>query len=100
LIRAHEGNTDDNPDMAGKVHWGKYNMIGKFIKATTQCQAQCRNSTEYNFPERLHISNLIFTVTSMNEDVCLFYFIHWPVDEYSSLDAEIKDRTTNRFRHD
>ena len=78
LIRAHEGNLDINPDMPGKVHWGKYNMIGKFINSTTQCQAQCQNTNDYDFPERLHICNLIFRVTLMNEDVRLrnsFYLL-------------------------
>lgn len=59
LIRAHEGNADSNPDYPNKIHWGKFNMMGKFISSTTQCQDQCRNAVEYNFPERPHIRKLM-----------------------------------------
>jgi hypothetical protein len=34
-------------------------MIGRFITTTIQCQNQCRNSNDYDFPERLHISDLL-----------------------------------------
>jgi len=35
LIRAHEGNAETNPDYPNKIHWGKFNMIGKFVHSTT-----------------------------------------------------------------
>lgn len=59
LIRAHEGNKENNSDHPGKIHWGKFNMIGKFVSSTTQCQVQCRNSSDYNFIPREHIRRWI-----------------------------------------
>ncbi|KAK7058945.1 hypothetical protein VNI00_001569 [Paramarasmius palmivorus] len=59
LIRAHEGNDDFNSSDPTKVHWGKFNMMGRFITSTTQCQAQCRATSDYNYPERPHISALL-----------------------------------------
>lgn len=69
LIRAHEANDDTK---AGKIHWGKFNMIGRFITSTTQCQAQCRATSDYDFPERGRISNLLLTKYTMSDEV---YFI-------------------------
>jgi hypothetical protein len=71
LIRAHEGNPDENANVLGKVHWGKYNMMGKFINNTTQCQAQCRNTSDYDFPERPHIRQLLMKVPLMSDEVSL-----------------------------
>lgn len=68
LIRAHEGNPDYNPD-PNKVHWGKFNMIGKFITSTTQCQAQCRTNTDYDFPEHKDIHTLVFNSYVMDDEV-------------------------------
>jgi hypothetical protein len=59
LIRAHEGNADSHPDHPNKIHWGKFNMIGKFVNSTTQCQVQCTNAPEYDFPERPYIRKLM-----------------------------------------
>ncbi|KAJ3824976.1 ras guanine nucleotide exchange factor domain-containing protein [Lentinula raphanica] len=69
LIRAHEGNDDSKSDDPTKIHWGKFNMIGRFITSTTQCQAQCRSTTDYNFPERLYISNLLLTKYIMDDEM-------------------------------
>jgi len=51
LIRAHEGNSDFHPDDPTKIHWAKFNMIGKFIHSTAQFQTRCRTSSDYNFRE-------------------------------------------------
>ncbi|KAF8078601.1 ras guanine nucleotide exchange factor domain-containing protein [Lyophyllum atratum] len=59
LIRAHEGNGDFNSSDSAKIHWGKFNMMGKFISSTAQCQAQCRTAVDYNFTERKHIAELL-----------------------------------------
>ncbi|KAF9015183.1 ras guanine nucleotide exchange factor domain-containing protein [Cyathus striatus] len=59
LIRAHEGNEDFNPTDPSKIHWGKFNMMGRFIGTTTQFQAQCQNTNDYNFPERKVIRELL-----------------------------------------
>ncbi|KAH9486912.1 Ras guanine nucleotide exchange factor P [Psilocybe cubensis] len=66
LIRAHEGNGDSNPAYPDKIHWGKFNMMGRFISSTLQCQAQCRNSHDYDFPERPAITQLIFKANVMS----------------------------------
>lgn len=70
LIRAHEANDDAKSGDPNKIHWGKFNMIGRFITSTTQCQAQCRSTNDYDFPERGHISNLLLTKYTMNDEVC------------------------------
>ncbi|KAG6842636.1 hypothetical protein C0991_000163, partial [Blastosporella zonata] len=59
LIKAHEGNGEFHTSDASKIHWGKFNMMGKFISGTAQCQAQCRTAADYNFTERRHISELL-----------------------------------------
>jgi len=58
LIKAHEGNGDINEADPTKIHWGKFNMMGRFITNILQCQAQCRNSNDYDFPERPNIAEL------------------------------------------
>ncbi|KAJ8084022.1 hypothetical protein PM082_002789 [Marasmius tenuissimus] len=68
LIRAHEGNEDFNSSDRSKIHWGKFNMMGRFITSTTQCQAQCRSTTDYNFPERPHISALLQSKYVMDDE--------------------------------
>jgi hypothetical protein len=69
LIRSHEGNADFNELDPRKVHWGKFNMMGRFISSTTQCQAQCRSTNDYNFPERPQIRDLLQTSCVMDEEV-------------------------------
>jgi hypothetical protein len=69
LIRAHEANDDVNPTDPTKIHWGKFNMMGRFINSTTQCQAQCRAGNDYNFPKRQHISEMLLLGCVMNDEV-------------------------------
>ncbi|KAF8898717.1 ras guanine nucleotide exchange factor domain-containing protein [Infundibulicybe gibba] len=70
LIRAHEGNEDSHPSDPTKIHWGKFNMMGKFINMTRQCQTQCRVSTDYSgFPERTAISELFLRRQVMDNDM-------------------------------
>ncbi|KAL0571812.1 hypothetical protein V5O48_010142 [Marasmius crinis-equi] len=69
LIRAHEGNEDFNTSDRSKIHWGKFNMMGRFITSTTQCQAQCRSTSDYNFPERPQISALLQSKYVMDDDM-------------------------------
>jgi len=59
LIRANEGNDDFNQTDPSKIHWGKFNMMGRFVDTTTQCQIQCLNSNDYDFPERPQIADLL-----------------------------------------
>ena len=48
LIRADVGNKDFQDDDPTKIHWEKFNMIGRFIDSISQCQNSCReiNSRE------------------------------------------------------
>ncbi|KAF8168080.1 ras guanine nucleotide exchange factor domain-containing protein [Crassisporium funariophilum] len=69
LIRSHEGNGDSKSSDPTKIHWGKFNMMGRFITGTLQCQAQCRNSTDYNFPERCDIAELFVKLPVMSNEM-------------------------------
>jgi len=69
LIRAHEGNEDVNPSDPTKIHWGKFNMMGRFISSTNQCQAQCENAPEYSFPDRPNIAELFVKRPVMSLEV-------------------------------
>jgi hypothetical protein len=71
LIRAHEANDDVNPSDPTKIHWGKFNMMGRFINSTTQCQAQCRSVPDYHFPVRPHIGELLGANCIMNDEASL-----------------------------
>ncbi len=52
LIRAHEGNPDFHDEDPNKIHWAKFNMMGRFIDAITQCQAGCRETGSFDFEPR------------------------------------------------
>ncbi|KZT30401.1 ras GEF [Neolentinus lepideus HHB14362 ss-1] len=67
LIRTQEGNPDVKPNDPSKIHWGKYNLMGRFISTIIQCQAQCRTSLDYDFPELSHISDLLLRDCLMDE---------------------------------
>ncbi|KAJ7071009.1 ras guanine nucleotide exchange factor domain-containing protein [Mycena amicta] len=69
LIRAHEANDDINPSDSNKIHWGKFNMMGRFINSTTQCQAQCRAVNDYAFPQRHHITEMLVAQCLMSEEM-------------------------------
>lgn len=74
LIRAHEGNPDYNSSHPSKIHWAKFNMIGRFITGTIQAQDQCRQSPEYTFEEHSAINNLLLTECIMDLEAS---FIRW-----------------------
>ncbi|KAJ7615289.1 ras guanine nucleotide exchange factor domain-containing protein [Mycena polygramma] len=69
LLRAHEANDDINPSDPSKIHWGKFNMMGRFINSTTQCQAQCRAVGDYNFPVRQYINDLLSAKCVMTDEM-------------------------------
>ena len=71
LIRAHEGNPDYNNLHPSRIHWAKFNMIGRFIAGTVQAQEQCRQSPEYTFEERPAINSLLVTDCIMDLEVIL-----------------------------
>ncbi|KAF9652036.1 ras GEF [Thelephora ganbajun] len=72
LIRAHEGNPDYSSAHPSKIHWAKFNMIGRFIAGTVQAQEQCRQSPEYTFEEHPAINHLLVTAYIMDVEVSLF----------------------------
>ncbi|ETW87236.1 hypothetical protein HETIRDRAFT_378044 [Heterobasidion irregulare TC 32-1] len=69
LIKAHEGNPDFNKHDPTKIHWAKFSMMGKFILSTTQFQAQCRTSNDYNFTAREHINDLMMRDCVMDAEM-------------------------------
>lgn len=69
LIRAHEGNPNVNIDDPTKIHWGKFNMFGRFIQTTTHCQIQCQTNPDYCLPSRDRILKVIFNEYVMSEDM-------------------------------
>ncbi|KAI0051683.1 ras GEF [Auriscalpium vulgare] len=69
LIRAHEGNDDFSSKDPQKIHWAKFNMIGKFIQTTTQFQAQCRSASNYSFGERRPICEMILKGLVMDPEM-------------------------------
>ncbi|PFH54496.1 hypothetical protein AMATHDRAFT_70 [Amanita thiersii Skay4041] len=71
LIKTNEGNSDSHSDDSTKIHWGKFNLIGKLIISTSQYQTQCRNAPEYNFPDRGDIVSRLFNRQLMTEEVRL-----------------------------
>ncbi|KAL5527520.1 hypothetical protein ACEPAG_6321 [Sanghuangporus baumii] len=68
LRRAHEGNPDFKHDDPSKVHWAKFNMIGKFVGTTTELQDQCRGPNGYDLTENPQIM-LLFDVPVMDYDM-------------------------------
>ncbi|KAJ3554551.1 hypothetical protein NM688_g3048 [Phlebia brevispora] len=58
LIRADVGNKDFQDDDTSKIHWEKFNMIGRFIDSIAQCQQACR---EINNREDIASENLGYT---------------------------------------
>ena len=73
LIKSHEGNDDVNESDPLKIHWRKYSMMGGFVGTTLQCKAQCLNSTDYHFPERPAIVDLIMKYPVMSIEVWLHF---------------------------
>ena len=59
LIRAHEGNPDFHDEDPNKIHWAKFNMMGRFIDAITQCQAGCRETGTFNFQPKPQVRALL-----------------------------------------
>lgn len=69
LIRAHEGNPNVNLTDPSKIHWGKFNMFGRFIQTTTHCQIQCQTNPDYCLPSRDRILKVIFNEYVMSEEM-------------------------------
>ncbi len=75
MIKSQEANKDFKEGDPTKIHWAKFSMMGRFVSITTQCQSQCRNFTDYNFPdsmERRHIRELFTKRAVMSPEVRCF----------------------------
>jgi len=60
LIRAHVGNGDFHPEDPSKIHWAKFNLMGKFIHLVKQYQLRCRNAEDgYSFEERPELRGIL-----------------------------------------
>lgn len=88
MIKAQEANRDFKEDDPTKIHWAKFSMMGRFVSVTTQCQNQCRSSTDYNFPDRKHIRDLFIKRTVMSLEVRFDVNIAFSEYLISSTDAE------------
>lgn len=98
LIKSHEGNDDFHADIPNKVHWGKFNMMGRFILGTVQCQTQCRLSSEYNFPDRSNIAELFVKRPLMSEEVRFFSACVMHLTVWQLLIAATRTYGRSRFR--
>jgi hypothetical protein len=71
LIRAHVGNGDFHPEDPSKIHWAKFNMMGKFVHLVKQYQLRCRNAEDdYSFEERPELRGVL-NVAIMDSEVSL-----------------------------
>ncbi|KAF8271479.1 ras guanine nucleotide exchange factor domain-containing protein [Lactarius quietus] len=60
LIRAHVGNGDFHPEDSAKIHWAKFNMMGRFVHLVKKYQVRCRDGDDgYLFEERLELQGLL-----------------------------------------
>ncbi|KAJ3575638.1 hypothetical protein NP233_g979 [Leucocoprinus birnbaumii] len=69
MVKAQENNRDHKEDDPERIHWAKFSMMGRFVSITAQCQSQCQSSTDYDFPERTHISDLFLKRTVMSSEL-------------------------------
>lgn len=74
LIKANEANANQREDDPNLIHWGKYNLIGRFIGTVAQCQTQCRSSPSYSWAERRDISDILWHRQLMTLEVRVLYF--------------------------
>lgn len=90
LIKAHEGNNESNSQHPGKIHWGKFNMMGKFISSTTQCQTRCRLSTEYkDFKGNSKVEKTITSIKPMEMEVRMQCLINTDLPSYNLLRCNV-----------
>ncbi len=69
LIRAHVGNGDLHPDDTSKIHWAKFNMMGRFVHLVKQYQMRSGNAEDgYWFEERPELRDML-NVPIMDSEV-------------------------------
>jgi hypothetical protein len=93
LIRAHVGNGDFHPEDPSKIHWAKFNMMGKFIHLVKQHQLRCRNAEDgYSFEERSELRGIL-NVAVMDSEVSLCLCPMFRMITCVPEDATITNRT-------
>lgn len=72
-------------------------MMGRFIISTMQCQAQCRSTSDYDFPERERMRNLLLANCLMDDEVSYFFdcYLHDDLNELF-VDAKVAHHTARR----
>ena len=69
LIRAHVGNGDFHPEDPSKIHWAKFNMMGRFVHLVKQYQLRSGNPEDgYLFEERTELREIL-NVAIMDSEV-------------------------------
>jgi len=95
LIRAHVGNGDFHPNDSSKVHWAKFNMMGKFIHLVKQYQLRSGSAEEgYSFEERPELRDIL-NVVIMDSEMQLSR-IAPPPDSDDYTDRPYLPRTMSR----
>jgi len=94
LIKAHVGNRDFHPEEPTKVHWAKFNMMGKFIHLVMQYQLRSGSAEEgYSFEERPELREIL-NVPIMDSEMQLSRIAAPDSDEYN--DRQYIPRTMSR----
>ena len=78
LIRAHVGNGDFHPEDTSKIHWAKFNMMGKFVHLVKQYQLRSGNAEDgYLFEERPELRDILNVVIMDSEvsSACVWYSV-------------------------
>ncbi|KAI9445281.1 ras GEF, partial [Lactarius indigo] len=68
LIRAHVGNGDFHPEDPSKIHWAKFNMMGRFVHLVKKYQLRCHGVEDgYSFEERPELQGILNVTIMHNE---------------------------------
>jgi len=95
LIRAHVGNGDFHSEDPSKIHWAKFNMMGKFIHLVKQYQLRSGSLEDgYMFEERLELREIL-NVSIMDSEMQISR-ISPPPDSDDYNERPYLPRTTSR----
>ena len=68
LIRAHVGNGDFHPEDTSKIHWAKFNIMGKVILLVKEYQLRSGHAEDgYLFEERPELREILNVVIMDSE---------------------------------
>ncbi|KAI0271372.1 ras guanine nucleotide exchange factor domain-containing protein [Gloeopeniophorella convolvens] len=71
LIRAHVGNGDFHADDPTKIHWAKFNMMGRFVHLIKHYQTRCRDADDDHLVEDRPDIIAVLSVTVMDSEMQL-----------------------------